>query len=108
MEKNLTLGNHLTWLQTDPQAEHFDAPSMCEPVHNLSIEEIVRDYSRGIVHNFGPVYYDEGDDIEEVPRFEDLTDLESSENPLDDVVPPVTQKEPQASSDSEPDSHPDS
>lgn len=49
---------------------------MCEPVHNLTIEEILRDYSRGIVHPSHPAMFDDGDDVEEVDMMDDILDLQ--------------------------------
>lgn len=50
-------------------------PSMCEPVHNLTLEEIIRDYSRGIVHTTRQAFYDDGEDVHDVEDFEDVVDL---------------------------------
>lgn len=41
-------------------------PSIVEPCHNLSLEEIVRDYSRGIVHSQREGLYDVGDDVPDI------------------------------------------
>lgn len=72
-----TLGNHFDWSldYVDESGEFFDAPSMCEPVHNLTLEEIVRDYSRGILHRSRTPIYDDGDDVEETEDPEDLVDV---------------------------------
>lgn len=75
-----TLGNHFDWSlgYVEEPGEFFDAPSMCEPVHNLTLEELVRDYSRGILHPSRTPLYDEGDDIIEVEPLEDLVDVYDS------------------------------
>ena len=72
-----SLGNHGTWCYDylEEKGEVFTMPSMCEPVHNLSIEEILRDYSRGIMHPSRTPIYDDGDDITEVEPLEDLVDV---------------------------------
>lgn len=53
------------------------APSMTEDAHILSLETLVKDYTRGIVHNecYRQAFYDDGEDIEPVNVPEDLTDL---------------------------------
>lgn len=78
-----TLGNHFVWSlgYVEEPGEIFDAPSMCEPVHNLTLEEIVRDYSRGILHPSRTPIYDDGDDIVEVEDPEDLVDVLPSFSP---------------------------
>lgn len=50
-------------------------PSIVEPVHNLSLEDLVRDYSLGILHPQSPALYDEGEDISPVDPIEDFVDL---------------------------------
>lgn len=42
-------------------------PSMVEPCHNLSLEELIRDYTRGIVHTERVAYYDDGDGVPDEP-----------------------------------------
>lgn len=42
-------------------------PSMVEPCHNLSLEELIRDYTRGIVHTERVAYYDDGVDVPDEP-----------------------------------------
>lgn len=76
-------GNHFTWSKDyiDEVGEFFDAPSMCEPVHNLTLEELVRDYSRGILHPSRTPIFDDGDDIVEVEDPEDLVDVFPSFSP---------------------------
>lgn len=57
-------------------------PSMVEPCNNLSLEQIVRDYSRGILHPSLDALYDEGDDIpDDMQDLADLTDLVTSPAP---------------------------
>lgn len=76
-EKYPSLGNHFDWSlgYIEDPGEFFDAPSMCEPVHNLSLEEIVRDYSRGILHPSLTPMFDDGEDIQEVEPIDDLVDI---------------------------------
>lgn len=78
-------GNHFSWSEDwkIEKGEFFDAPSMVEPVHNLTLEEIVRDYSRGILHPSRTPLYDEGDDITEVELFEDFVDVYDSPVPTE-------------------------
>lgn len=53
-------------------------PSMVEPCHNLSIEELLRDYTRGITHTERDAFYDDGDDVQEVQVYNDIAELENS------------------------------
>lgn len=82
-KKYPTLGNHFEWSldYAEEVGEFFDMPSMVEPVHNLTLEEIVRDYSRGILHPSRTALYDEGDDITEVEPLEDFVDVYDSPSP---------------------------
>lgn len=65
-------------------ASHFEGegpfpPSMVEPCNNLSLEQIVKDYTRGIVHPSLNAMYDEGDDIpDDMQEIADLTDLQTA------------------------------
>lgn len=65
-------------------ASHFEGekdfgPSMVEPCNNLSLEQIVKDYSRGIMHPTLQGMYDDGDDVPEfVDELRDLTDLQAN------------------------------
>lgn len=76
-KKYPTLGNHFEWSldYAEEVGEFFDMPSMVEPVHNLTLEEIVRDYSRGILHPSRTPLYDDGEDIQEVDEVDDIVDI---------------------------------
>lgn len=76
-KKYPTLGNHFEWSldYVEEVGEFFDMPSMVEPVHNLTLEEIVRDYSRGILHPSRTPLYDDGEDITEVDEVDDIVDI---------------------------------
>lgn len=60
--------------ETPQHLEGPFGPSMVEPCHNLSLEELVRDYTLGIVHSERPAMYDDGDDVPDDP-VETPTDL---------------------------------
>lgn len=89
MDKIITLPCRYTWGNSDgPGDVQTDfGPSMCEPVHNLTLEEIIRDYSRGIVHTTRQAFYDEGDDVHDVEDFEDVVDLVGSSDPISEASP---------------------
>lgn len=108
-EKYPSLGNHFDWSlgYIEDPGEFFDAPSMCEPVHNLSLEEIVRDYSRGILHPSLTPMYDDGEDIQEVDPIDDLVDIFPNSEPklfkasapiVEEIPTPAATPEPDASS----------
>lgn len=66
---------------TPDQCEGPFGPSMVEPCHNLSLEELLRDYTLGIVHTQREALYDEGNDVPDEPPFEpddisEVVDLE--------------------------------
>lgn len=63
------------WRNGNKTGETFTEPSMVEPVHNLSIEEILRDYSRGITHSTREGFFDDGDEIVAVDNYDDITDF---------------------------------
>lgn len=88
------------WRSGRKAGQTFTEPSMVEPVHNLSIEEILRDYSRGITHTFREGRYDEGDEVEPVAEMEDFVDLLPTSSPLPD--PSETETEPKAQDYKEP------
>lgn len=48
---------------------------MTEPSPSISLEQMVRDYSRGIVHSSRVAYYDNGDDIEDPTEPEDISEV---------------------------------
>lgn len=63
-------------ISTTFDGESEFGPSMVEPCNNLSLEQIVKDFSRGIVHPSMPAMYDDGVDIpEEMNEISDFTDL---------------------------------
>lgn len=65
-------------LYVPPFEEPEFGPSMVEPCHNLSIAEILADYSRGIVHSQREGIYDDGDDLpDEIAEFEDFVDIQN-------------------------------
>lgn len=70
------LKSRIEWMEeVDPGFENTE-PSIVEPVHNLSLEEILRDYSRGIVHTTRTPFYDEGDDVpDDLEEFDDIVDI---------------------------------
>lgn len=92
------LGTLADWAKGDLNPEHFTEPSMVEPCHNLSIEEILRDYRLGIVHSTRKdALYDEGDGVEELELMDDISDVMPEWHPLswkeldqDDTPPPVS------------------
>lgn len=59
------------------KGEVITMPSMTEDSHILSLEQLVKDYSRGIVHNecYRQAYYDDGDDMTPITDYEDMTDI---------------------------------
>lgn len=68
-------------------------PSMTEIVPQLSVEEIFRDYCRGVVHPSRPGMYDPDDvnddnfeEVEEQEDFSELFDIPVDRNPID--IPP--------------------
>lgn len=78
MDKSPRLKTRFEWSQEEDPGFTFTEPSMCEPVHNLTLEEILRDYSRGIVHTFARTpMYDEGEDLPDDPvqEFDDIVDF---------------------------------
>ena len=96
MEKK-GLGTLADWAKGDLNLEHFTEPSMVEPCHNLSIEEILRDYSLGIVHSTRQALYDPGDSMDSVDIPEDIVDFMPETHPLsfreldqDDTPSPVS------------------
>lgn len=94
MKESPRLKTRVEWSQEEDPGFTFTEPSMVEPVHNLSLEEILRDYSRGIVHTFNRTpYYDEGDDVPD----DDLLDIEDFSDLLSDEpeVSPEPPKEPE-------------
>lgn len=76
-KEEIRLKSRVEWLQEEDPGFTFTEPSMVEPVHNLSLEEILRDYSRGIVHSFSrQPMYDEGEDLpEDLEEVEDFSDF---------------------------------
>ena len=91
------LGTLEDWAKGDLNLEHFTEPSMVEPCHNLSIEEILRDYSLGIVHSTRQALYDPGDSMDQVDIPEDIVDFMPETHPLsfqvldqDDTLPPAS------------------
>lgn len=77
------LGTLADWAKGDLNLEHFTEPSMVEPCHNLSIEEILRDYRLGIVHSTRKdALYDEGDGVEELEIMDDISDVMLERHPL--------------------------
>lgn len=76
------LGTLADWAKGDLNLEHFTEPSMVEPCHNLSIEEILRDYTLGIVHSTRQALYDPGDSLESVDIPEDIVDFMPETHPL--------------------------
>lgn len=98
MKDSPKLGTLLDWAKGDLNLEHFSEPSMVEPCHNLSLQEIVRDYSLGIVHPSRRVaYFDDGDDMDQVDVIDDVLDfvdndshslrLQPEEVPQEDPAP---------------------
>ena len=92
------LGTLADWAKGDLNLEKFTEPSMVEPVHNLSIEEILRDYSLGITHTTRQPMYDKGDDLPDQPIevLEDIVDFHPGYHPLqvpDDLPEEVPEKE---------------
>ncbi|QCS36683.1 hypothetical protein [Capybara microvirus Cap3_SP_612] len=83
------------------------APSMTEDAHLLSIEQIVKDYSRGILHpefNHSAVY-DDGEEISNVQNYDDLTDLfPNGVNSIYHLQDREPSSEPQKMNDSAPES----
>lgn len=68
---------------THPFAEVMDQPSMCEPSPSISLEQMVRDYSRGIIHSSRIGYYDYGEDIpEDFHEPEDISEVHEFEAKL--------------------------
>lgn len=69
----------VAWSEEDKHGEDNFPPSIVEPCHNLSLEELVRDYSRGIVHpESSAIYdsdYDDSDEIREVNVPEDISEV---------------------------------
>lgn len=63
------------WRNGNKSGQTFTEPSMVEPVHNLSLEEIIRDYTRGITHSFREGLYDSGDEVVAIDNYDDITDL---------------------------------
>lgn len=76
------LGTLADWAKGDLNLEHFTEPSMVEPCHNLSIEEILRDYTLGIVHSTRHAMYDPGDSLDPVDMPEDFVDFMPETHPL--------------------------
>lgn len=76
------LGTLADWAKGDLNLEHFTEPSMVEPCHNLSIEEILRDYTLGIVHSTRRGMYDPGDSMDLVDMPEDFVDFMPETHPL--------------------------
>lgn len=64
--------------KTEQPLEGPFGPSMVEPCHNLSLEELLRDYTRGIVHSERQAFYDDGEDVPDEPPFvpHDLSEAE--------------------------------
>lgn len=69
--------------RTFPYAEQMSEPSMTEPSPSISLEQMVRDYSRGIVHTSRVGYYDNGDDIpDDFHEPEDISEVHEYEASL--------------------------
>lgn len=69
-------------LYVEPTPEPEFGPSMVEPCHNLSIADILADYSRGIAHSTRETFYDDGDDLpEDLEQIEDLVDIQNPVTP---------------------------
>lgn len=73
---------------TLPYSEGPFPPSMTEPSTLIPLEQLVRDYSRGVVHLEGrQAFYDGvGDEITELHEPEDISELDLPESPFT-VVP---------------------
>lgn len=70
------LKTRIEWMEEDDPGFFNTEPSIVEPAHNLSLEEILRDYSRGIVHTTRTPLYDEGDDVpDDLEEFDDIVDI---------------------------------
>lgn len=64
-------------------------PSMTEVVPQLSVEEIFRDYCRGVLHPARPGIYDpvESDEVEDVFEPEGIEDFDLYEKPVSAPAP---------------------
>ena len=99
MKETPRLKTRVEWNQEEDPGFTFTEPSMVEPVHNLSLEEILRDYSRGIVHTFNRTpYYDDGDDVPD----DEIVDLDD----FGDFLPDEPVATPDLPEDPEPDPKP--
>lgn len=77
MKENITYPSvRSQWNEAEKHSEHFDMPSMVEPVHNLSLQEILENYSRGILPvSQRQAFYDDGDDITPVQDYDDISEV---------------------------------
>lgn len=106
-QKPKTYKTMIEALYVSPFEEPEFGPSMVEPCHNLSIAEILSDYSRGIVHSQREGIYDDGDDLpDDIFEFEDLVDIQNpvthkpsapADGPGREVGKPSGTKEPERS-----------
>lgn len=67
---------------TLPFSEVMNEPSMCEPSSTISLEQMVRDYSRGILHSSRVGYYDNGEEVEDPTEPEDISEVFEYEQKL--------------------------
>ena len=84
-----------------PFAEAMNEPSMTEPSPSISLEQMVRDYSRGVIHTSRVGYYDNGEDVpEDFHEPEDISEVQEYEASLRSrrrkPAPPVPPVEPPA------------
>lgn len=70
---------------TLPYSEVMNEPSMCEPSPTISLEQMVRDYSRGILHSSRVGYYDNGEEVEDPTEPEDISEVFEYEQKLRSV-----------------------
>lgn len=95
MEKKMRKPFYLAISPTQFEGETEFGPSMVEPCNNLSLEQLVKDYSRGILHVELNGVYDDGDDIpEDMNEISDLTDLQL-QNPFSPSRPDFKPKAPE-------------
>lgn len=108
MDKPNVLPSRSSWGNSNgPGDRQGDfGPSIVEPVHNLSLEDLVRDYSLGILHPQSPALYDEGEDISPVEPLEDFVDL--MDTPYSPQILDSQEDMPEDSPGSSPDPAPDS
>lgn len=86
---------------TYPFSEVMNEPSMTEPSPSISLEQMVRDYSRGIIHSSRVSYFDDGEEVpDDFHEPEDISEVHESEPSLPSrrrkTTPPAPPVEPPA------------